>query len=79
MTQSGTAVLTRSVGQHTVRLWGTTDPTHPDPLGAPLATRTDLVYSVAFTSDGRILAVAGQREAGGTVRNLSRSLRQVDD
>jgi type II secretory pathway pseudopilin PulG len=43
----------------TVRLWNTTDPAAPTPLGAPLAGHTDGVRAVAFAAGGNLLASAG--------------------
>ncbi|MEU7041755.1 WD40 repeat domain-containing protein [Streptomyces varsoviensis] len=40
----------------TVRLWDTTDPTHPTDLGTPLSGHTDEVRTIAFSPDGRTMA-----------------------
>jgi WD40 repeat protein len=49
----------------TVRLWNTSDPTAPSPLGSPLTGHDGPVLAVAFTGDGKMLASAG---GDGTVR-----------
>jgi WD40 repeat protein len=40
----------------TVRLWDLADPSHPALLGQPLTGHTGTVLTVAFSSDGRLLA-----------------------
>jgi WD40 repeat protein len=40
----------------TVRLWDTSDPDNPQPVGKPLQGHTDFVSSVAFSPDGKTLA-----------------------
>ncbi len=48
-----------------MRLWNTSDPSHPTLLGQPLTGHTANIRGVAITSDGRTLATAG---ADQTVR-----------
>ncbi|MBV9143072.1 MAG: TIR domain-containing protein [Pseudonocardiales bacterium] len=50
--------LATGSGDHTVRLWNVTDPTHPTALGSPLTGHTNYVNAVAFSPDGHTLATA---------------------
>jgi WD40 repeat protein len=43
----------------TIRLWDTSDPDNPQPVGQPLRGHTDRVTSVAFSPDGTTLASSG--------------------
>jgi len=44
----------------TIRLWNTSDPTRPRPLGAPLTGHASAVNWLQFSPDGRTLASAGR-------------------
>ena len=49
----------------TVQLWNVSDPANPQPFGPALAGNLDFVRSVAFSSDGRTLAIGVD---DGTIR-----------
>ncbi|MEE3849783.1 hypothetical protein VZC37_05535 [Gordonia sp. LSe1-13] len=50
-------ILAAGATDTTVQLWDTADPRRPVPISAPLAGPSDLIRSVAFSPDGRRLAV----------------------
>jgi len=43
----------------TIRLWDTSDPNNPKPVGQPLRGHANFVTSVAFSPDGKTLASSG--------------------
>jgi WD40 repeat protein len=52
------AILAVGTFDGTIRLWDTTDPRHPHPLGLPLPGPAD-TFSLAFSPTGATLAVGG--------------------
>jgi WD40 repeat protein/energy-coupling factor transporter ATP-binding protein EcfA2 len=49
-------LLASASWDNTVRLWDTSDPNDPKPVGQPLQGHTSFVTSVAFSPDGKTLA-----------------------
>jgi WD40 repeat protein len=49
-------LLASASWDHTVRLWDSSDPNNPEPVGQPLKGHTNFVTSVAFSPDGKTLA-----------------------
>jgi WD40 repeat protein len=49
-------LLASASWDNTVRLWDTSDPDNPQPVGQPLRGHTNIVTSVAFSPDGKTLA-----------------------
>jgi WD40 repeat protein len=58
-------LLASASWDNTVRLWDTSDPNDPQPVGQPLPGHTDFVNSVAFSPDAKTLASGS---ADNTVR-----------
>lgn len=52
----GRTLAAGTAGEHDVRTWDITDPSHPVPLGEPLTGPASWVNAVAFSPDGRTLA-----------------------
>jgi WD40 repeat protein len=52
----GNLLASASWLDNTVRLWDTSDPNNPQPVGQPLRGHTSFVTSVAFSPDGKTLA-----------------------
>jgi WD40 repeat protein len=52
-------------GDKSVQLWNVTDPAHPVPVGRPFTGNDSVVTKVAFSPDGRTLAVSGTYANGG--------------
>jgi WD40 repeat protein len=52
----GSLLASASWLDNTVRLWDTSDPNNPQPVGQPLRGHTNFVTSVAFSPDGKTLA-----------------------
>jgi WD40 repeat protein len=49
-------LLASASWDNTIRLWNTSDPNNPQPVGQPLRRHTGIVTSVAFSPDGKTLA-----------------------
>jgi WD40 repeat protein len=49
-------LLTSASWDNSIRLWDTSDPDNPKPIGQPLRGHTNSVTSVAFSPDGKTLA-----------------------
>jgi WD40 repeat protein len=49
-------LLASASWDNTIRLWNTSDPNNPQPVGQPLRGHTRFVTSVAFSPDGKTLA-----------------------
>ncbi|MBO0880323.1 MAG: WD40 repeat domain-containing protein, partial [Mycobacterium sp.] len=49
-------LLASASWDNTIRLWDTSDPDNPQPVGQPLRGHTGLVNSVTFSPDGKTLA-----------------------
>ena len=71
-------ILATGSADQTVRLWNVIDPTHPTPLGQPLAGHTGTVHAMGFSPDGRTVASGS---ADRTVRlwemNIDQAIQRI--
>jgi WD40 repeat protein len=52
-------LLASASWDNTIKLWDTSDPNNPQPVGQPLRGHTGIVTSVAFSPDGKTLVSSG--------------------